>query len=302
MIYEVHHVTEFSYDKPVFMEPLTVRLRPRCDARQSLLDFDMDINPLPAGLTHNIDVDGTSTDRVWFDGLHESLSITTRSKVDTGRYNPFDYVLDSEAQRLPLQYGHHNEYLKPYVRGAAVPEEVASLAKTFASEASMEPVSFIGSLTRHLHDEWEYMVREQGDPWPSSTTLKQRSGSCRDLAVLLMDCLRALGIATRFVSGYKPTNGPAVELHAWAEAYLPGAGWRGYDPTTGLAVSENHIVLATATHPRSAAPTSGSFRGTDAISSLRTEIRVAEFGESPVSELPLPSATQAALDARRHNV
>ncbi len=289
MIFEIHHLTEFSYDKAVFVEPLTVRLRPRSDSRQNLLGFDMDIDPWPVGLTHNVDIDGTSSDRMWFDGLHDSLSIATRSKVDTGDHNPFDYVLDTEALQLPLLYAPHSEQLAPFVRATSVSQEVVELARSFAADAGMEPVPFIGSLTKHLHDELEYEVREQGDPLPSSTTLKRMSGSCRDLTVLLMDSMRTLGIAARFVSGYKPTNGPVIELHAWVEAYLPGAGWRGYDPTTGMAASGDHIALATAAHPRDAAPTSGSFRGTDSTSSLRTEIRVTKIDESSLGDSLFPS-------------
>ena len=138
----------------------------------------------------------------------------------------------------------------------------------------METVPFLGLITHRIHETCEAVVRHHDDPWPASVTLAERRGACRDLAVLLTTACRAVGLAARFVSGYQAGDPEQTEreLHAWAEVYLPGAGWRGYDPMRGTAVSDQHVALAAGLTPRAAAPTSGTFRGTGATSTLHTDV------------------------------
>ncbi len=149
-------------------------------------------------------------------------------------------------------------------------------AQASAGEAGGETLAFLSNLTRHIHGEHETIIRLQGAPLAAAETLAAGAGACRDLTVLFIEAARALGLAARFVSGYlaTQTEGSEHELHAWAEVYLPGAGWRGYDPTSGLAVAERHIRVAAAANSNGAAPTSGRFRSSTASSEMETDVKV----------------------------
>ena len=277
MLFQISHRTEFFYNRPVFIEPHTVRLRPRCDAWQNLLDHEVDVEPQPAGLTECIDLDGNSVTRLWFNGTHESLSIITRSTVETLRRNPFDFVLDSEALAMPVEFDADiATSLTPYRDRATSEDEISTFSAAISAQADRMTLPFLSTLTQRIHESFERFVRPQGDPWSPSDTLTKGRGACRDLAVLQMDAIRAAGLPARFVSGYLAGDPEATdrELHSWVEVYLPGAGWRGYDPTVGLAVTDGHVALAAGANARIAAPTSGTFRGTGVDSSIHTYIEI----------------------------
>lgn len=284
MLFEVTHTTDFAYSQPVFLEPHSVRLRPREDGWQKLLDFDMRVEPRPVGVSSYIDLDGNVISSVWFDDLHESLSITTTFTAETFHTNPFDFILDPGALVLPMVYSEEvASILAPYRDRATSQKEVARFAEAIAEEAGRDTVQFLSVLTRRIQERYEPIIRLWGDPWPASVTLTRRQAACRDLAVLLMDACRAMGLGARFVSGYHEGDPSWTErdLHAWVEVYLPGAGWRGYDGMYGSAVSDRHIALAAGPTPHAAAPTSGTFRGTGATSTIHTDIRMMVTNPGP---------------------
>ena len=137
-------------------------------------------------------------------------------------------------------------------------------------------LAFLNQLNSTLYREFEFMHRDFGNPHPPEVTLTTRRGACRDLSVLFIDACRAMGLAARFVSGYQEGDPNQTErnLHAWAEVYLPGAGWRGYDPTHGLAVSDRHVVITAVADPGLSTPVIGTFRGTGVTSTLSVDIAV----------------------------
>ena len=275
MLFEVTHTIEFSYSQPVFLEPHTVRLRPRDDGWQRLLSFDLRVEPSPAGLSDCIELDGNATAHVWFEGLQEGLTISTAFTVETLRTNPFDFILDSGDLHLPMVYPEGmRSALAPYLLRNIQAGEVTDFARGVLQDAESRTLPFLDGITSRVHETCEFILRLEGDPWPPATTLAKRRGACRDLAVLMMDACRAVGLAARFVSGYLGWDPPGTEpeLHAWVEVYLPGVGWRPYDPTHGVAVSDRHIALAAGASPAFATPTSGTFRGTGATSTMRTEV------------------------------
>ena len=277
MLFEIVHITDFSYGEPVFLEPHTVRLRPRCDAWQNLLDHEMHVEPQPAGLTECIDLDGNFATMLWFNGTHESLSITTKSKVETLRHNPFDFVLGSESLVMPVEFeANIAASLAPYRDRSTSEDDISIFSAAISKHADRTTLTFLSMLTQRIHESFEYVLRPLGDPWSPSVTLATGRGACRDLAVLEMDAIRAAGLPARFVSGYRAGGTEAIdrELHAWVEVYLPGAGWRGYDPTTGLAVADGHVALSAGAYPSVAAPTPGTYRGTGVDSSIRTSIEM----------------------------
>ena len=284
MLFHVTHITEFRYSHPVFLEPHRVQLRPRHDGCQRLLDFDMHVDPAPAGLSACIELDGNASDRLWFNDLQKRLAITTRFTVETLCTNPFDYILDPAGLRLPMVYDEEvSAALAPYRDRANSRSAVLDFAEAIAEEVDRETAAFLIILTNRIQERSEIILRRRGDPWPASRTLTQGRGACRDLAVLMMDACRAMGLAARFVSGYQEADPARTEreLHAWVEVYLPGAGWRGYDPTCGLAVSDRHVALAAAPKPSGASPTKGALRGDGVTSTLHTEIRMTTSNIEP---------------------
>lgn len=265
----VTHSTLYRYDFPVYLEPHILRLQPRMSADQRLLAFDLQIAPTPAGTTECLDQDGTLALNVWFEGLTQELSVVSRFTVELLRYNPFNYVLTGESLSLPLWYREPLcAALIPYRNDTLVAESVKQYAKSIAAGAQWNTLSFLGALSREIFQGCRQVTRENGPPWPSDRTLSLREGSCRDLAVLFCDCSRVMGIAARFVSGYECASASRPDsymhvayMHAWAEVYVPGIGWRGYDPSRGLAVSDGHVAVAAGFDHDLASPVAGWYSG-----------------------------------------
>ena len=279
MLYEITHRTEFTYTEPAFLEPHLVRLRPRSDGAQHLHAFQLHVTPEPAGTTELLESDGTAAARMWFSGLTDHLTIETRSRVETRRQNPWDYLPLPGAERLPVLYAPgETETLARYRTLTASSDPVARLAEGSAQEAGGQPVPFLSRLCTRIYEQVRVRIRDEGWPLPPEQTLTEAEGSCRDLTLLFMDAARWMGFAARFVSGYQEGDPDQKErhLHAWAEVYIPGAGWRGYDPTHGLAVADRHIALAAGALPESAAPVVGTFRGTGVSASMTAHIEIRE--------------------------
>ncbi|MBI2826532.1 MAG: transglutaminase family protein [Planctomycetia bacterium] len=284
MFFHVKHVTRYDYSSPVYCEPLTVRLRPRDDAAQRLLSYHLGVAPAPVGRSEFQDLDGNVSARVWFAGRTERLRVTSEFVVETLRANAYDFLLDPASVTLPLVYpAAVKAALLTYCVPPAAAERVSRLAKSVVEEAGGRTVPFLSALAARVRASCQTRIREHGAPWPAERTLAEGTGSCRDLAVVFNEACRAVGIAARFVSGYQQDDAgdQLPQLHAWSEVYLPGAGWRGFDPAKGLAVADRHVALAAAAHSADAAPTSGTFRATGATSRLTAEITVHVTAENP---------------------
>ncbi|HEY9619386.1 MAG TPA: transglutaminase family protein [Crinalium sp.] len=271
MHYLITHTTTYTYDQPIALLPHVVRLRPRCDVTQVLKKFAFEVRPKPLQMSENIDLDGNTILKLWFkEESTSSLIVSVTSEVETYRTNPFAYLLEPCAIHLPIDYpASLLSQLQPYLVGqssyaSGMLDPVAiQLAQEIADLTQGNVVSFLSELNQRISQSCQHMIRETGDPFPPGLTWSKKAGSCRDLTVLFMETCRAIGLATRFVSGYQEGD-PDWEhrhLHAWAEVYLPGAGWRGYDPTQGLAVSDRHIALVASSSSRYTTPISGSIKG-----------------------------------------
>ncbi|MEB3267678.1 MAG: transglutaminase family protein [Leptolyngbya sp.] len=282
MRYRISHTTHYTYDQAVFLQHHTIRLRPRSDGTQTLHRFQVTVDPTPQTQAEELDAAGNSGLGVWFDnGPTHHLIIKTSVEVETHRSNPFDYFTPAWGTTLPVDYPSSlAQALAPYLQSALMPAiapNVVALAQHTLHAVNNNLSYFLTTLTQQIYDECAYGVRPQGDPLPAGVTWETKQGSCRDFTVLFMEACRAVGLAARFVSGYQEgdPDHPSNELHAWAEVYVPGGGWRGFDPTYGLAVSDRHIPLAAAAHPRQAAPVTGSLReGTPVCSTLTTHIAI----------------------------
>jgi transglutaminase-like putative cysteine protease len=267
----VQHSTQYVYESPVFLEPQTIRLRPRDDGAQRLLSYQLGISPAPAGRTDCLDQDGNVAVEAWFDRKLTEWRIDSQFEVETLRENPFDFVASAGMLALAPVYAQPvaaslAAYLEPAQPSAAIRQFAASAA----AAAGGHTLEFLTVLNRRLFEGFGHEVRDAGPPHPPEVTLGLKAGTCRDLVVLFAAAARAVGIPTRFVSGYEAGSAEQEkgDLHAWAEVYLQGGGWRGYDPSAGLAASTRHIAVAAAADPRLAAPVSGTIRG-----SARSELR-----------------------------
>jgi transglutaminase-like putative cysteine protease len=277
MLFEISHRTRYSYSQPVYLEPFTLRLRPRSDAIQTLRGYDMVISPQPGGSGHCMEPGGNVAETIWFDGLHRSLDIEIRARVETHHGDPFNFlVTQPRALELPCRYEPHTAFiLAPYLACGSRSPLVEQFAREIMQEARHETLPFLSLLAQQIPVRLEYMLREHGEPWSPEETLANGKGSCRDFAVLFIEVCRVAGIAARFVSGYCVGDAASgSHMHAWSEVYLPGAGWRGFDPSRGLTVSDEHIVVAAGQCPQDAAPTFGSFRG-EAESAMEVHISLA---------------------------
>ncbi len=278
MLYKIEHVTQYSFSKKVFLEPHTIRLRPRSDSAQTVQKFELDVTPEPKGRTNLVDIGGDSMS-LWFEELTDSLTIISRSEVETHRSNPYDFLLSSDrVHLLPMEYhGPDESVLEPYrVPSSGFGDKFEGFVAKILLESKNSTLDFLSVLTSYINQSLEHEVREEGLSHEPGETLSQMKGSCRDFVVLFAEVCRSMGIASRFVSGYTvgdPENSENY-LHAWAEVYLPGGGWRGYDPTLGLAVADRHVALTSGATPMQAAPVSGSFRGTDAEAKMEYQITI----------------------------
>ena len=278
MHFEVKHHLRYSYTKEIFLEPTVVRLRPRNDFSQRVESFRQEVHPQPTGHSDSLDLFNNHQTEIWFTDKQSKLEIKAHSKIETTLMNPFNYlVTDPQVLKLPAKYGNENKAaLAPYLHRTHPDAAVDELAQTLLTESDDNTLNFLYHMTDHVHRNIQQVVRAVGDPLTPNKTLRRKEGACRDLAVLFVDLCRSIGLAARFVSGYKydPGARDSQDLHAWAEVYMPGAGWRGYDPSMGLAVADHHIAVAAGPTSQDAAPFSGTFRGTDVLSRMEYDVEI----------------------------
>jgi transglutaminase-like putative cysteine protease len=280
MQYQISHTTTYTYTQPVTLFPHLIRLRPRSDSSQTLTSFSILVTPPPLQECQIVDLEGNDTIKIWFEPkLIEQLTVQIVAQVETHRTNPFDYLLEPWAMHLPLDYpASLLAQLKPYLMGqqagysGTIDPIAVQLAQEIAQQTNGSVALFLAELNQRIYNHCKYTIRETGDPLPPGITWAQKVGSCRDVTVLLIEVCRAAGLAARFVSGYQEGDADSIDrhLHAWAEVYLPGAGWRGFDPTHGLAVADRHIALVASAFPEYAAPISGSFNRSGGAQSQMT--------------------------------
>ena len=289
MLLSIRHHLRYAYDRPVFLEPMTLRLTPKQDCSQQLLVHSLRLDAAPAGSSAIQAADGSGALVCWFLEERDQLEITMEARVRTLRPNPFDWIITfAAAQRLPARYpAAEAAALAAYLDrllgiGPGAGEgpgagSVAAWAAGLAVAVEHDTAAFLIELADRIHHDFQHVGRFEGEPMAPEQTLSGRSGACRDTAMLFVAACRSQGLAARFVSGYSIHHPPEVtehELHAWAEVYLSGAGWRGYDPSLGLAVADGHLVLATAPDHRLAAAVTGTYRGTGVTSTMTYALSV----------------------------
>ena len=267
----LHHKTVYNYDRMVTLSPQTVRLRPAPHSRTPVTSYSLRIEPKDHFINWQQDPHGNFLARLVFPKETRHFSLEVSLAVDMTVINPFDFFLEPYAEKYPFQYEALEKkdlrlFLEPLPAGPRLEKFLTSIDRR-----EIRLADFLVNLNQRLQREIRYMIRMEPGIQTPEETLELASGSCRDTGWLLVQALRRLGLAARFVSGYliqlkpdvKPLDGPPgpnddfTDLHAWAEVYLPGAGWIGLDPTSGLFTGEGHIPLAATPEPQSAAPVSG---------------------------------------------
>ena len=274
-VYQIQHTINYTYSQPVMFAPHQLRLRPRSNAHQSVTAFALSITPTPQKIVESVDLDGNNPIITWFDSQPTTnLQIHAQTTVSTNLTDPFNYLIEPWATDLPIDYpGSLSHQLQPYLTGYladSIDPIAAELAGEIWQAVDGNTVAFLSQLNRQIYQNCDYAQRDTGAALPPSVVWQNRAGSCRDLVVLLIEVCRAVGLAGRFVSGYEAgAETDDRHLHAWAEIYLPGAGWRGYDPTHGLVVAQNHIAIATSPIPAHTTPVEGKLQ---TIGAVKTEM------------------------------
>lgn len=274
MLVHIQHRTDYQYSEPVYLEPFTLQLKPRTDAFQVATQYKTSIKPQPEGLSEGVGLDGNHIETIWFGGLHQHLIIQTDCIVETHAFNPFNfYITDSNALKLPIRVSNEAR-LGCYLKREQQDTQVSDFTNLVLATSQHETIPFLTQLAEAVYSTLKYTVRTYGDAWLPVETLNQGCGSCRDFAMLYIDICRSVGIPARFVSGYCVSDAAtSADMHAWVEVYLPGAGWRGFDPTRGSATSSEYIAVASSDRAQGAMPTEGSYRG-QAQSTLAAAINI----------------------------
>jgi uncharacterized protein (DUF2126 family)/transglutaminase-like putative cysteine protease len=322
----LHHVTRYGYDRPVDLSPHVVRLRPAPHCRTPIVAYSFDIQPSTHFINWQQDPFGNYQARLVFQKPAPELVVSVDLVAELTVVNPFDFFLEKDAEHFPFVYAPALRHdLSPYLQTLPFGAQFARLVEGVRSSiatSGRRTIDVLVDLNRHVQKSVRYDIRMEPGVFAPEETLQRGHGSCRDFSWLLVQMLRQLGLAARFVSGYsiqlkadeKPLHGPAgvstdmADLHAWAEVFLPGAGWVGLDATSGLLAGEGHIPLACTPDPETAAPVTGSYawaprgEGDQVKETFAFEMTVRRTYETPRVTLPYTDAQWRAIDALGHAV
>ncbi|HXW65199.1 MAG TPA: transglutaminase family protein [Burkholderiaceae bacterium] len=289
----LQHRTQYRYDRLVTLSPQIVRLRPAPHARTRVLSYSLKVEPELHFINWQQDPFSNYLARLVFPERTRRLQLEVGLVVEMAVFNPFDFFLEPSAESFPFAYEPSlRRDLQPYLVAEPPSEPLRDFLESL-DRSRQRSIDFLVKLNQRLQREVRYVIRLEPGIQAPAQTLTLGSGSCRDTGWLLVQCLRNLGLAARFVSGYliqlkadiKPVDGPAgvesdfTDLHAWCEVYLPGAGWIGLDPTSGLLAGEGHIPLACTPEPGSAAPVTGALEECEV--QFDHEMSVTRIFESP---------------------
>ncbi|MFV8164721.1 DUF2126 domain-containing protein [Mycobacterium sp. 134] len=311
----LEHRTSYTFDRLVELHPHVIRLRPAPHSRTPIEAYSLTVEPAGHFINWQQDAFGNFLARLVFPDRARTLTITVGLIADLKVINPFDFFIEDYAETFGFEYPKALlEDLKPYLRPVDEEDEGSGpgeLVKAWVSNFTVPPgtrtIDYLVALNRAVNADVGYSVRMEPGVQTPDVTLRTGIGSCRDSAWLLVSILRQLGLAARFVSGYlvqltsdvqalDGPSGPAADftdLHAWAEAYIPGAGWIGLDPTSGLFAGEGHIPLSATPHPESAAPITGATGPCE--STLEFSNVVTRIHEDPRVTLPYTDAAWTAI-------
>ncbi|HPT55155.1 MAG TPA: transglutaminase family protein, partial [Casimicrobium sp.] len=305
----LNHITHYRYDRPVALGPQIVRLRPAPHCRTRILSYSQRVEPADHFCNWQQDPFANYMARLVFAEKTREFKVTVDVVAEMSVYNPFDFFLEPTAEKFPFTYSNDSKAeLAPYLITAPMTPLVDQYLKKI-DKSKRRTIDFLVDVNSMLYKDIRYLIRMEPGVQTPEQTLTLKSGSCRDSGWLLVQLMRHLGIAARFVSGYliqltpdvKSIDGPSgpaadfTDLHAWCEVFLPGAGWIGLDPTSGLLAGEGHIPLACTPQPSSAAPIEGGVDKSEVT--FEHHMSVSRIYESPRVTKPYSDAQwESVLD------
>src|SRR5687768_3877625 len=310
----LNHVTHYRYDRRVSLGPQLIRLRPAPHSRTRILSYSQRITPAEHFINWQQDPEANYLARVVVPDKTTELRIEVELVAEMAVLNPFDFFLDAYAEHFPFDYQPaERRELAPYLVTQAATARFGEYLAAIPRERT-RTIDFLVGLNQRLAKDIRYLIRMEPGVQAPEQTLACASGSCRDSAWLLVQLLRHCGLAARFVSGYliqlvadvKSLDGPSgpaadfTDLHAWCEVYLPGAGWIGFDPTSGLMAGEGHIPLACTPEPSSAAPVTGAVDHAEV--EFSHHMKVERIWEAPRVTKPYTEDQWAKIEALGHAV
>lgn len=281
---KIQHLTEYRYSAPVTLQPHRLLLRPREGPEVHIESSTLNISPAHQVKWHRDPFDNAAA---VVDFLEDADTLSIQSEVIIQHYAeaPLDFLVEEYAVDYPFHYApRERANLFPFLQPAYLEDE--QTIRTWLNQLGLEKptlqtYSLLDQLSQTIANQFAYTVREEPGVQSPNQTLGMRQGSCRDFAALFIEACRFLGLASRFISGYSHapnSEGWATTTHAWAEVYLPGAGWKGFDPTAGEVTGSRHIPVAVANHPESIPPVAGSFIGlSGSTPTLIVDVRVFEL-------------------------
>lgn len=265
MNFKIIHETQYLFDDEVFLEPHTLRFRPKQTPYIDVTSFSIGIESAPEGHSVIEDEEHNVIDFCWFGQLTNSLKISVESTVQTKVYNPFNFIVHPGSfNTVPFIYSDQQyQMLYASLQKSILSQEIIDYADGILKGSNFSTIAFIRNLTKHIHDDFKVEYREVGAPLTADNTFQLKRGSCRDLSWMQINLMRHYGIATRFVSGYFyfEMDKPIYELHAWVEAFIPGTGWIGFDPSHGILTGNTHFPVAASAIPENTMPVTGGIRG-----------------------------------------
>lgn len=311
----LHHHSLYHYDRPVMHAPHTIRLRPAPHCRTKILSYSLKITPEQEFVNWQQDPFGNYAARLVFEERTDKLQVDVDIVAEMSVLNPFDYFVEEYAEHYPFEYPPAlSQDLKPFLKRGRTPVRLKKFIEKIRPKEKLHTNDFIVRINQSLWKEIKYLVRLEAGVQTPGETLALGSGSCRDSAWLLVHIFRRLGIAARFTSGYliqlkpdqKSLDGPSgaeqdfTDLHAWCEVYLPGAGWIGLDPTSGLLAGEGHIPLACTPEPTTAAAITGAVEKCE--STFEHEMNVTRIHETPRVTLPYTDDQWKTIESLGHAI
>jgi transglutaminase-like putative cysteine protease len=280
----IQHHTKYQYDRPVYLTTHLLRLKPAAHCRTPIEAYSLNIEPGNHVIHWHQDPFGNFVARVDFNGPVQELLIKVKLNANIITINPFDFFLDEYAQNFPFEYEPQlKKDLSPYLEIADQGPRMMQWLEKVDRSSAQGIIGFLVMVNQMINQDVAYTTRMQPGVQTSEESLEMALGSCRDSAWLLVQVFRNLGLAARFASGYLVELAPKVNfatqsetdttaLHAWTEVYIPGAGWIGLDPTSGLFAGEGHLPLACTPNPEGAAPITGTSEMTRTIFSYSSTV------------------------------
>jgi transglutaminase-like putative cysteine protease len=264
---KIKHKNIYKYDKTIFLESHKIQLYPRVNQNLSVKSGSIKIFPTPICRAKNIDFEGNLVENVWFEGLTDELRVDSEFELESLEFNPFGFFTE------PINFEFPQKALANSIKNS----DLKRFADEIERKTDKNVVRFLTILSQEIYEKFRYEVREEGEALSADETFARKSGACRDFSVLFMEICKLKGLQSRFVSGYKVNDKPEKadeknHLHAWAEVYVEGGGWRGFDPTMGLLVDNKYIPLTASFEPKNTCPIIGTTRGDARI--LRFESKI----------------------------